>query len=93
MFQHLSIDQMREPPRTMFDAKLARQIAIRIMNVEMGLPRNRITKMMDRQRTSTSFAIQAVERRLTDGVFRKAYGRMARHALLLCEKRLEAVTD
>jgi len=24
VFQHLSIDQMREPPRTMFDAKLAR---------------------------------------------------------------------
>lgn len=87
VFQHIAIETMRNPPHGMFDAQLARQVAIHILNVDMGLPRNRITAMMGRQRTSTSFAIQAVDRRLEDAVFSKAYDKMARHALALYERR------
>ena len=88
VFKHLTIDQMRHPPPQLFDAKLARQIAIRIMNVDMKMPRNRITTMMGRQRTSTSFAVQAVDRRLEDNIFRVAYERMAGLAVALYARRM-----
>lgn len=90
LFSHLSVEHIRKPPRHMMDAKLARQIAIRIMNVDFHAPRRRITAMQGRQRTSISFAIQAVDRRLENEVFRAAYQQMAGTALMLYQKGLRA---
>ncbi len=77
LFSHLPVEHIRKPPRHLMDAKLARQIAIRIMNVDFNAPRRRITTMQGRQRTSISFAIQTVDRRLENEVFRAAYERTA----------------
>ncbi|SOC41630.1 hypothetical protein SAMN05892877_10936 [Rhizobium subbaraonis] len=79
-FRHLALRHIISPPRNWFDAALARQIAIHILNVEFEVPRRRIVAMQARQRTSISFAIQAVDRRLEDPVFARAYRRMADHA-------------
>lgn len=79
-FSHLAVRDIVEPPHDFFDAALARQIAIHILNVEFAVPRRRIVKMQARQRTSISFAIQRVDDRLGCPVFARAYGRMAARA-------------
>lgn len=79
-FPHLSVAHIRKPPRPWFDAKLARQIAIHILNTEFDVPRHRITTMQARQRTSISFAMQAVQRRMVCPTFRAAYEGMAARA-------------
>lgn len=80
-FQHLALRDIVEPPHEWFDAALARQIAIHILAVEFDVPRRRIVAVQARQRTSISFAIQAIDRRLEDPVFGAAYGRMAGRAM------------
>lgn len=79
-FRHLAIRFIIDPPHNMFDAALARQIAIHIMNVQFDVPRRRIVAMQERQRTSISFAIQMVNSRLECPVFARAYERMATRA-------------
>jgi hypothetical protein len=79
-FRHLPIRFIIDPPHNMFDAALARQIAIHILNVHFDVPRRRIVDMQERQRTSISFAIQAIDRRLECPVFARAYERMAARA-------------
>ncbi|WP_411035718.1 hypothetical protein [Shinella sp. BYT-45] len=79
-FSHLAVRDIVEPPRDLFDAALARQIAIHILHVEFGVPRRRIVKMQARQRTSISFAIQRIDERLGCPVFAKAYRRIAARA-------------
>lgn len=87
VFGHLSVEHMRRPPRQWMDAKLARQIAIRIMAVEMNMEQRQITRMQQRQRTSIHFAIRAVDARLDEPVFASAYRRMAARAMALyCAK-------
>jgi hypothetical protein len=87
VFSHLSIDRIRQPPRQWMEAKLARQIAIRIMAVEMNMEQRQVTRMQQRQRTSIHFAIQAVDRRLEEPVFARAYRRMVERATALyCAK-------
>lgn len=88
-FQHLAVRHIIDPPHAWFDAALARQIAIHILNVEFDVPRRRIVAMQDRQRTSISFAIQAVDRRLQDPVFARAYARMAARAIDLFMTKIE----
>lgn len=79
-FRHLALRDIIDPPHEWFDAALARQIAIHILAVKFDVPRRRIVKMQARQRTSISFALTAVERRLQDGTFEAAYRRMAARA-------------
>lgn len=79
-FSHIPVREIIWPPHDMFDAALARQIAIHILHIEFDVPRRRIVKMQDRQRTSIAFAIQRIDNRLTCPVFAKAYGRMAARA-------------
>lgn len=88
VFGHLSLDHIKNPPRPYFDAKLARQIAIRIMNVDFDAPRRRLCTMQSRQRTSISFAVQAVERRMECEVFRAAYDGMAAQALASFQRQM-----
>lgn len=82
-FRHLALRHIIEPPHNWFDAALARQIAIYIFNIEFEVPRRRIVAMQARQRTSISFAIQAIDRRLEDPAFAHAYLRMAARAKVL----------
>lgn len=88
-FSHLSVAQIRNPPRPWFDAKFARQIVIRIMNVDFDAPRRRLSIMAGRRRAAIAFAIEAVDRRLECDVFRASYERMAAHALTSYGRRVE----
>ncbi len=79
-FSHIAVRDIIWPPRDLFDAALARQVAIYILHVEFEVPRRRIVKMQARQRTSISFAISKIDERLGCPVFAKAYSRMAAKA-------------
>lgn len=88
-FSHLSMDQIRKPPRHFKDAQLARQIAIRLMAVDFSVEQRQISRMQARQRTSIHFAIQTIDERMECGVFRAAYDRMAEQALRLYELKMQ----
>ncbi|WP_457587323.1 hypothetical protein [Ensifer canadensis] len=79
-FSHIAVRDIIWPPRDLFDAALARQVAVYILHVDFEVPRRRIVKMQARQRTSISFAIRKIDERLGCPVFAKAYGRMAARA-------------
>lgn len=88
MFAWLSVEQVRNPPRQMLDAKLARQVAIHLMNGSLGMPQRQIARLQGRQRTSIHFALQAVEKRLETDEFRNAYDRAEGLALVAFEERM-----
>lgn len=88
-FSHLAIRDIIEPPHSLFDAALARQLAIYILHVEFDVPRRRIVAMQARQRTSISFAIIKIDERLSCPVFAKAYRRIAARAKDLFIRQLE----
>lgn len=79
-FRHLALRHIINPPHQWFDAALARQIAIHILHVEFDVPRRRIVAMQDRQRGSIMMAVRAVDARLEEPMFARAYGRMAARA-------------
>lgn len=76
-FQWLSLDQVRNPPRAIMDAKLARQIAIHLMVNRMGMEQRQIARLQGRQRTSIHFALETVNERLESPSFAASYGRIA----------------
>ncbi|ELT49096.1 MULTISPECIES: hypothetical protein [Brucella] len=88
-FQHLALRDIIDPPHNWFDALLARQVAIHILATQFGVPKRRIVTMQARQRTSVSFAVHAVDRRLETEAFADAYRRMAALAESLFEQELE----
>ncbi|RRY11502.1 hypothetical protein [Brucella anthropi] len=73
MFPWLSVVQIKNPPRQLMDAKLARQIAIHIMAERLGIPQRQIARFQARQRTSIHFALQTVTKRMECGTFAAAY--------------------
>lgn len=77
LFQHLSLDQIRQPPRQYMEAKFARQIAIHIMVNRLYMEQRQICRIQLRQRTPIHFALRAVETRLEYELFAAAYERMA----------------
>lgn len=79
-FRHLPMRFIIEPPHNMFDAALARQIAIHIMNVQFNVPRRRLVTIQERRRASIAIAINNVSERLECPVFARAYERMAMRA-------------
>ncbi|RVQ76146.1 hypothetical protein [Sinorhizobium medicae] len=87
-FSHLAIRDVIEPPHSLFDAALARQVAVHIFHTEFGVPRRRIVAMQARQRTSISFAIIKVDERLSCPVFAEAHGRIAARAKDLFVRQL-----
>lgn len=91
-FSHIAIRQIIEPPHGMFDALLARQVALTLMRDAFNVPRRRIAAMLDRQRTTISFAMRTVTDRRACPVFDIAYERMGARArdLYLRETRKAA---
>jgi hypothetical protein len=85
-FPHLAVHHIIVPPHTWFDAALARQIVVHILNVEFRIPRRRICTLMGRQRTSISFACQRIRERRRDPVFAAACAKMSARAksIFLC---------
>jgi len=92
-FSHLPMQFIVSPPHSLFDAMLARQIVTYIMNVRFHVPRRRLCKMMDRRRTSTAFACDAIKSRRNIAAFDAAYTVMANRAVHLFERELEIASD
>ncbi|GAA5098137.1 hypothetical protein [Bartonella acomydis] len=87
-FRHLPIRYIIDPPHGLFDAALARQIAIHILHYQFEVPRRRIVAIQERQRTSISLSLQVINRRLMEPVFAKAYRRWAGRAMDLFFKEM-----
>ncbi|MDO6967024.1 hypothetical protein [Rhizobium alvei] len=64
-FPHLTVRQIIEPPHEYFDAALARQIVIHLMNQFFAWPRRRIAEHSGRSRESIHRAIRTIDDRLT----------------------------
>ena len=79
-FSHLPVRYIIDPPHHLYDAMLARPIAIHIANVRFEIPRRRIAELLNRQRTSISFGCQQVNRRRREPCFEAAYVAMALRA-------------
>lgn len=79
-FNHLSIQHIINPPKEMFDAKLARQIAIHILTVEFVVPRRRLMAVLALARTTIYGAVCTVDDRMYDAVFERAYARISARA-------------
>jgi hypothetical protein len=79
-FSHLSVRQVIDPPVDMLDAKLARQIAIHILNVEFDIPRRRLVAHLKLARSTILFAIRTVDYRREEPAFDRAYRRIAARA-------------
>lgn len=82
-FGHIAVRHIINPPHTWFDAALARQIVVHILNTRFNVPRRRICIMMNRQRGSIAFACQQIDRRRRDPVFDAAYTAIAARAKAL----------
>jgi hypothetical protein len=79
-FNHLPIRFLIDPPVELFDAKLARQITIHILNVEFDIPRRRLTKLLGVGRAMVLQSIRTVDERRLEPVFERAYERIAARA-------------
>ncbi|QEE12090.1 hypothetical protein MNL01_03565 [Bartonella krasnovii] len=88
-FRHLPIRYIIDPPHGLFDAALARQIAIHILHYQFEVPRRRIVAIQERQRTSISLSLQVINRRLMEPVFARAYRRWAGRAMDLFLREMD----
>ncbi|CDO49028.1 hypothetical protein [Bartonella tribocorum] len=88
-FRHLPIRYIIAPPHGLFDAILARQIAIHILHYQFEVPRRRIVAMQVRKQTAIFLALQVINRRLEEPVFAKAYRRWAGRAMDLFLREME----
>ncbi|MFC5037239.1 hypothetical protein [Tianweitania sediminis] len=87
-FRHLALRHIINPPHEWFDAALARQIAIHILAVRFDVPKRRIVAMQARQRTSINFAVIAIDTRLDDPMFERAYRRMSDRAVEIFDAKI-----
>ncbi|WP_375640666.1 MULTISPECIES: hypothetical protein [unclassified Bartonella] len=87
-FRHVPIRYIIDPPHGLFDAILARQIAIHILHYQFEVPRRRIVAMQVRKQTAIFLALQVINRRLEELVFAKAYRRWAGRAMDLFFKEI-----
>ena len=76
-FSHLPIRQIINPPADMFDAKLARQVAIHLLNVEFAIPRRRLVTTLGLARWTVAQAVSVIDGRRLEPVFENAYTRIA----------------
>lgn len=79
-FTHLAIRDIIAPPHGLFDALLARQIAISLMWDAFNTPRRRIGILLDRQRGRICHITKIIEIRRMCPVFDAAYLRMVDRA-------------
>ncbi len=77
---HLSQEDILFPPHEWFDAALARQIAIHLMNSRFAVPKRRIAAELERSRESIARAIRTVDDRLARPEFAETYEAMAGQA-------------
>ncbi|MDM9647714.1 hypothetical protein [Rhizobium sp. S163] len=79
-FSHLAVRDIISPPNGWFDALLARQIVVHIMVVDFDVPKRRLAILQMRDRTQLIVAVRAINARLEDAAFKRAYGQMVARA-------------
>lgn len=81
-FKHLDPDDIRFPPHAWFDAALARQIAVHLLNRQFHVPKRAIAKTeIMGSREAVNRALKTVDERMNDAHFAASYAAMARHAV------------
>lgn len=84
-FPHLCVADIIDPPHDMFDAALARQIALHILISRFGLPKRRVVEMQQRSREAINRALATVDARLEAPEFASHYRALADRARDLVE--------
>ena len=79
---HLSHADIAYPPHGLFDAQLARQIALHLVVRRLGAPKQRVARELARSREAVNRALKIVDERLAKPEFATAYEAMAEHALI-----------
>ncbi len=79
-FNHLPLRHIINPPAEMFDAKLARQMAIYVLHIDFDVPRRRLVVLLGVARWTVMQAVRVVEARRFEPLFDKAYERIAARA-------------
>jgi|GEM_PF-1884275 len=72
-FSHLSEEEIFYPPHELFDAALARQIALHVMHYELSVPKRRLALELQRSREMLERALKTVNRRKEKPQFEKTY--------------------
>ena len=89
-FPYLTIGEIIDPPHEMFDAALARQIALHILIRRFNVPKRRVARMQERSRESVYRALRIIDDRCENPVFLAYYASMAERAeaalLSICEE-------
>lgn len=85
-FKHLSFDDIMYPPHQWFDAALARQIAIHVLNSRFDVPKRRIAMELVRSRAAVNRALEIVDGRLAHEDFAQCYE-------LIVHKTTDALND
>lgn len=79
-FNHLPIRHIIAPPADMFDAKLARQIAIYVLNINFNIARRRLVVHLGVARWTVMQAVRTVDQRRHEPLFDAAYERISTRA-------------
>lgn len=72
-FSHLPLRFIIDPPVDMLDAKLARQMAIHLLNVEFDIPRRRLVEHLRVARWTVMQAVRTIDYRCEEAVFERCY--------------------
>lgn len=87
-FPHIPLANIIQPPRSQFDAVLARQIALHLMVARFGLVKHRAGAQINRSRESVNRALAAIDIRLEEPEFEAQYRIMADRAESLFQNKL-----
>lgn len=79
-FNHLPLRHIINPPLDMFDAKLARQMAIYVLHIDFNVPRRRLVSVLGVARWTVMQAVRTVEQRRFEALFDRAYERISARA-------------
>ncbi|MCB5204216.1 hypothetical protein LH464_17255 [Neorhizobium sp. T786] len=72
-FSHLPLRFIIDPPTDMLDAKLARQVAVHVLNVEFDIPRRRLVSLLGVARWTVMQAVRTVDYRCEEPCFERTY--------------------
>lgn len=79
-FNHLPLRHIINPPVDMFDAKLARQMAIYVLHIDFDVPRRRLVSVLGVARWTVMQAVRTIEQRRFEALFDRAYERISARA-------------
>lgn len=79
-FNHLPLRHIISPPVDMFDAKLARQMAIYVLHIDFEVPRRRLVSLLGVARWTVMQSVRTIEQRRFEALFDRAYERISARA-------------